>query len=259
MSDTRSLTASPARWPPHRPGCTTRLLGKSTTRLRAALEGKPCRAYIAPFDVRLPKADEANERVDTAVQPDLLVVRDETKLDERGLRGAPDWVVEVLSPATAGHDQTVKLAAYERAGVPEVWLVHPTDRVVTIYRLEGNAYDRPAIHETKGTLAVAPRFRKFISTGSACCLPRRQRTFDREGGWCPAPPYLHARLKNEPMDAMDDDRSCPDPRQLPKWVWPLSDSCRDVFWKSHSHRSAEGDRSAGHPLRRSLRAHDKES
>ena len=73
--------------------------------------------------------------MDTVVQPDLLVVCDESKLDDRGLRGVPDWVVEVLSPASAGHDQTVKLAAYERAGVPEVWLVHPTDRLVTVYRL----------------------------------------------------------------------------------------------------------------------------
>ena len=119
-----------------------------------ALEGKSCRAYIAPFDVRLPKGAEADEQVDTVVQPDLLVVCDAAKLDERGMRGAPDWVVEVLSPFTAGHDQTIKLATYERAGVKEVWLVHPTDAVVTIYRLHGNAFGRPSIHETKGLLAV---------------------------------------------------------------------------------------------------------
>jgi Uma2 family endonuclease len=120
-----------------------------------ALAGKPCRAYIAPFDVRLPKTNEADERVDTVVQPDLLVVCEASKLDERGLRGAPDWVVEVLSPATASHDQTVKLAAYERARVPEIWLVHPTDRVVTVYRLEAAGYGRPTIRETSGTQAVA--------------------------------------------------------------------------------------------------------
>lgn len=130
-------------------------VGEMFFQVRNALEGKPCRAYIAPFDVRLPKANEADSRVDTVVQPDLLVVCNQTKLDDRGLRGAPDWVVEILSPATSGHDQTIKLAAYERARVPEVWLVHPTDRVVTIYRLEGDAYGRPAIHETTGTLAVA--------------------------------------------------------------------------------------------------------
>jgi len=118
------------------------------------LAGRACRPYIAPFDVRLAKQDEADERVDTVVQPDLLVVCDPRKLDERGMRGAPDWIVEVLSPASASHDQTVKLAAYERAGVPEVWLVHPTDRVVTVYRIEGARYGRPAIHETTGELRV---------------------------------------------------------------------------------------------------------
>jgi Uma2 family endonuclease len=129
-------------------------VGELCYQVRAALEGKPCRAYIAPFDVRLPKGDEADERVDTVVQPDLLVVCDSSKLDERGLRGAPDWVVEVLSPASASHDQTVKLAAYERAGVPDVWLVHPTDRVATIYRLEGTAYGRPAVQELVAELGV---------------------------------------------------------------------------------------------------------
>jgi Uma2 family endonuclease len=122
--------------------------------VRAALEGKPWRAYVAPFDVRLPKADEADERIDTVVQPDLLVVCDESKLDERGMRGAPDWIVEVLSQATAVHDQTVKLAVYERTGVCEVWLVHPTDRAVAVYRLHDRVFGRPAIHEMKGVLPV---------------------------------------------------------------------------------------------------------
>jgi Uma2 family endonuclease len=119
-----------------------------------ALQGKPCRPFIAPFDVRLPKSNEADASVDTVVQPDLLVVCDASKLDERGMRGAPDWVVEVLSPSSASHDQTIKLAAYERAGVPEVWLVHPIDHVITVFRLEGTRYGRPGIFETKGTLAV---------------------------------------------------------------------------------------------------------
>ena len=66
-----------------------------------ALEGGPCRVYVAPFDVRLPRHGEADEQVDTVVQPDLSVICDEGKLDERGCRGAPDWVVEVISPSTA--------------------------------------------------------------------------------------------------------------------------------------------------------------
>ena len=131
-----------------------KLLGELFYQVRGALEGKPSEAYTAPFDVRLPKNNEADDLVDTVVQPDLLVVCDQKKLDERGMRGAPDWVLEVLSASTAVHDQTIKLAAYERARVPEVWLVHPVDRVLTIYRLENARFARPAIHELQGRTAV---------------------------------------------------------------------------------------------------------
>jgi Uma2 family endonuclease len=119
-----------------------------------ALEGKSSRAYVAPFDVRLPKSGEADGEVDTVVQPDVLIVCDRRKLDERGMRGAPDWVAEVLSPTTASHDQIIKLAAYEIAGVPEVWLIHPTDRTLTIYRLETGRYGRAAVLELKGQTPI---------------------------------------------------------------------------------------------------------
>ena len=122
--------------------------------VRTALEGDPCRVLVAPVDVLLPRGREADEEVDTVVQPDVLVVCDEAKLTPRGVSGAPDWVVEVISPATAGHDQIVKLAAYERAGVREYWLVHPVDRLVTIYRHDGSAYGRPEIRELTGETPV---------------------------------------------------------------------------------------------------------
>ena len=119
-----------------------------------ALQGKPWQVYVAPFDVRLPKADESDDQIDTVVQPDVLIVCDRTKLDTRGMRGAPDWVVEVLSPSTIGHDQIIKLAAYERAGVPEVWLIHPIDRTLTIYRLEAGRYTSPTVLELKGQTPI---------------------------------------------------------------------------------------------------------
>jgi len=115
-----------------------------------ALEDKPCRVYVAPFDVRLPKATEDDDQVDTVVQPDVLIVSDLKKLDARGVRGAPDWVAEVLLPSTARHDRTLKLSAYERAGVREVWLIDPVDRTLTIYRLEAGYYGRPTTLELKG-------------------------------------------------------------------------------------------------------------
>jgi Uma2 family endonuclease len=131
------------------------LVGELYHQIRLALKGKSWRAYVAPFDVRLPRAQEADDQIDTVVQPDVLIVRDLGKLDERGMRGAPDWIAEILSPSTAGHDQIVKLPIYERAGVPEVWLIHPADRTLTVYRLEGGLYGRPVIHELRGRTAIA--------------------------------------------------------------------------------------------------------
>lgn len=133
--------------------------GEIFRQIADALEGSPCRPYSAPFDVRLPRADESDDRVDTVVQPDISVICDKTRLDEHGCRGAPDWIVEVLSPATAGHDQIVKRALYERVGVREYWLVHPVDRIVSIYLLENGAYGKPIVQELDGTTgaAILPR------------------------------------------------------------------------------------------------------
>jgi Uma2 family endonuclease len=96
-----------------------------------------CRVFAAPFDIRLPEGDEHDDAIRTVVQPDLSVVCDASKLDSRGCRGAPDLVVEILSPSTAGRDHVIKRALYERHGVREYWLVHPIDRVVLIYRRSG--------------------------------------------------------------------------------------------------------------------------
>jgi Uma2 family endonuclease len=74
--------------------------------------------------VRLPRGNEAGCDIDTVVQqPDVLVVCDPSKLDRAGVRGAPDLVVEVVSPGTAAHDQQRKRQVYERAGTREYWLV----------------------------------------------------------------------------------------------------------------------------------------
>jgi len=130
------------------------IAGEIFRQIANALEGKPCRVFIAPVDVRLPKADEADEAIETVVQPDVLVVCDERKIGERGVRGAPDFVVEVLSPATAGHDQVNKRRIYERHGVREYWLVHPTDRILTVYRLMGPEYGRPDVQELVGETPI---------------------------------------------------------------------------------------------------------
>lgn len=131
------------------------IVGDLYLQVRLALEGKRCRAYVAPFDVRLPKAGEADDQIDTVVQPDVLIVCDLNKLDARGMRGAPEWLAEVLSPTTASHDQIVKLPVYERAGVLEVWLIDSIDLTLTIYRLEGGRYGRPVVQQLKGRTAMS--------------------------------------------------------------------------------------------------------
>jgi Uma2 family endonuclease len=119
-----------------------------------ALKGKPCRVFVAPFDVRLPKPTEEDGQIDTVVQPDVFIVCDLQKIDARGVRGAPDWLAEVLSPGTTNHDKRVKLPVYERAGVREVWLIDPIDRALTHYRLEGGRYGRGTRLELKGKTPI---------------------------------------------------------------------------------------------------------
>lgn len=97
------------------------------------LVGKRCRVYPAPFGVRLFERDgDRPEDVDTMVQPDLCVVCDRNKLDQHGCKGAPDLIVEILSPSTQRHDQLVKLNLYQRAGVREYWIVDPENETVRV-------------------------------------------------------------------------------------------------------------------------------
>ena len=127
------------------------LISELLTQVRSQLRGKPCRVYAAPFDVRF----EASETTSKVVQPDLLVVCDRDKITGSGVVGAPDWIIEILSPRTAGKDQIVKRQLYEANGVREYWLIQPFDRVVTVYRLgENGSYGIQDISEMTGKLAV---------------------------------------------------------------------------------------------------------
>lgn len=121
---------------------------------RSALKGMPCRVFVAPFDVRLPRGTEGDGEIDTVVQPDVFIVCDLRKIDARGMRGAPDWVAEILSPSSARYDQIVKVVAYERAGVRELWLVDPAECVLSIYRLDGCRYGRASLQKLQGRTAL---------------------------------------------------------------------------------------------------------
>lgn len=97
------------------------------------LEGKTCRVYPAPFAVRLFERDsDAPDDVDTVVEPDISVICDRGKIDRYGCKGAPDMVIEILSPSTQRQDRLVKLNLYQRAGVREYWIVSPDDQTVQV-------------------------------------------------------------------------------------------------------------------------------
>jgi len=108
--------------------------------LRKCLEGRPCHAYPAPFDVRLAERDEADDSITNVVQPDISVFCSETNLDDKGAKGPPDLVVEILSSSTSGKDTIVKRALYQRHGIPEYWIVDPETRTVYQFVLEAGNY-----------------------------------------------------------------------------------------------------------------------
>ena len=112
---------------------------------------RPCEVYVAPFDVRLPVKDEKGDKISTIVQPDLCVVCDLSKIDSKGCEGAPDLVVEILSPGNSKKEMNNKFALYEEAGVQEYWLVHPLDSFVLVYTLENGVY-RPLKHFSQGNV-----------------------------------------------------------------------------------------------------------
>lgn len=99
------------------------------------LEGKSCSAYPAPFDVRLPRKSKEDKDIITVLQPDFCVVCDPSKLDDKGCIGAPDIVVEILSPGNNKKELKNKYEAYEEAGVKEYWIIHPQEKTFLKYVL----------------------------------------------------------------------------------------------------------------------------
>ncbi|NBI69178.1 Uma2 family endonuclease [Pseudoflavonifractor sp. 60] len=118
-----------------------RICGGLFAQLYNYLKDKSCEVFPAPFGVRLfERGGDAPEDVDTMVEPDITVVCDKSKLDKYGCKGAPDLVIEVLSPSTRRHDKMVKFDLYQKAGVRELWLVDPEAREVQTFLLDGGRY-----------------------------------------------------------------------------------------------------------------------
>ncbi|MDR0875860.1 MAG: Uma2 family endonuclease [Clostridiales Family XIII bacterium] len=137
---------SPAPTPTHQriSAAFTRLFGNY-------LRGKTCEVFAAPFDVRL----NADEEDDTVVQPDILIICDKTKIDDRGCKGAPDLVIEIVSKSSGNYDRGLKLHKYINAGVRECWIVDPDDKIVQVYILQADRSANMLTYHAEDTVPVS--------------------------------------------------------------------------------------------------------
>ena len=138
-----------------------RVLMELSLQIGNYLKKKKCQVFAAPFDVRLPESKKkGNEFIDTVVQPDICVICDPSKIDEAGCLGAPDWIIEILSPHTSVKDLSKKFDLYEKNKVKEYWVVHPNDCTVLVFRLNAKGiYEgrtKPFIRTDKLTSVAVP-------------------------------------------------------------------------------------------------------
>jgi Uma2 family endonuclease len=120
------------------------ILVEIVLQIASYLHGKPCKVRPAPYDVRLFYAEDESD--DTVVQPDISVICDESKRGSEGCRGAPDLVVEILSPSNTVEEYVRKFNLYLEAGVREYWIVAPASKTVQAFVLQDGAYRGTVYH-----------------------------------------------------------------------------------------------------------------
>lgn len=149
---------SPAPNPTHQ-----RVLRELFTVFELFFSNHKCELFFAPIDVRLLNKNKStnDNKIYTVVQPDLIVVCDEDKIDERGCLGAPDLVVEILSPGNSNKEMNIKYELYEEAGVKEYWMIHPTERQLLIYVLENGKFigKKPIIESENAISYLFPKLK----------------------------------------------------------------------------------------------------
>ncbi len=118
------------------------------------IKKSPCKLFAAPSDVRLIRKGFNDEQITTVVQPDLFMVCDASKIDEKGCLGSPDFIIEILSPNSGNQDLKVKYALYEEAGVGEYWVVFPAERVIEIFLLENGKYHLAGHYTEDGDIPI---------------------------------------------------------------------------------------------------------
>jgi len=127
------------------------------------LKNKLCKTFAAPFDVLLPNFPVGNEDdINTVVQPDISVICDPTKIIEKGCLGAPDLIIEILSPSTSKKNLNEKFQIYEKHGVKEYWIVDPGNKYIQVFHFQSEGKDLGKYDE--GTLIPPANWREDKNT-----------------------------------------------------------------------------------------------
>jgi Uma2 family endonuclease len=130
--------------------------GELYSAIHTYLKGKTCEIYSAPFDVRLPIDNESDDEICTVVQPDITVICDKSKLDDRGCKGTPDFIVEITSPSTFRKDIKEKFDLYEKVGVKEYWIVYPDEKLIVSYKLNSDGkFGRPTVYSEEDRVGIS--------------------------------------------------------------------------------------------------------
>lgn len=131
------------------------IVGELFLQIGSYLRGKDCKVYVAPFDVVLIESNQNEQDSKNVVQPDITVVCDKEKLDDKGCKGSPDMVIEVVSPSTVSQDYVKKLNIYEKYAIREYWIVNPKNNNVFVYKLDENKqYSEVKVYDIKDKIKV---------------------------------------------------------------------------------------------------------
>ncbi len=118
------------------------------------LKSSHCKLYHAQTDVRLITKSKADQDVISVIQPDIFVVCDKSKMDEKGCLGSPDFIIEIVSPGSSSKDLNLKYALYEEAGVKEYWIIFPNDQIIECFLLENEKYKKSGVYAEDQSVPV---------------------------------------------------------------------------------------------------------
>lgn len=130
------------------------LSGEILYQIKNYLKGKKCKVFAAPLDVKI-SGEKDNKKAYNVVQPDIVVVCDDAKLEKGCICGAPDLAIEILSPSTKGKDRLQKFNLYQKYGVKEYWIVAPDEKCITVFILNDKGiYTIPKAYELTEKIKV---------------------------------------------------------------------------------------------------------